>query len=164
MSDGGLSHLRPDGTARMVDVGAKAETERMARARAAVRMSEEAARAVEAGDGPKGDVLGPARIAGIAAAKRTGELIPLAHPLPLSFADVEIEVVPDEGLVRIVSEARVVGRTGVEMEAMTACAVAALTIYDMVKGLGRGVSIESVELIEKRGGRSGHWSREQGRP
>jgi cyclic pyranopterin monophosphate synthase len=164
MSDGGLSHLRPDGTARMVDVGAKAETERMARARAAVRMSEEAARAVEAGDGPKGDVLGPARIAGIAAAKRTGELIPLAHPLPLSFADVEIEVVPDEGLVRIVSEARVVGRTGVEMEAMTACAVAALTIYDMVKGLERGVSIESVELIEKRGGRSGHWSREQGRP
>jgi cyclic pyranopterin monophosphate synthase len=160
MNEGGLSHLRPDGTARMVDVGAKAETERMARARAAVRMSEEAAQAVKAGDGPKGDVLGPARIAGIAAAKRTGELIPLAHPLPLSFADVEIEVVPAEGLVRIEAEARVVARTGVEMEAMTACAVAALTIYDMVKGLERGVIIESVELIEKRGGRSGHWRRD----
>ena len=144
----------------MVDVGAKAETERMARARAAVRMSEEAARAVEAGDGPKGDVIGPARIAGIAAAKRTGELIPLAHPLPLSFADVEIEVMPDQGLVRIEAEARVVGRTGVEMEAMTACAMAALTIYDMVKGLERGVTIESIELIEKWGGRSGHWRRD----
>jgi cyclic pyranopterin monophosphate synthase len=164
MSDGGLSHLRPDGTARMVDVGDKAEAERMARARAAVRMSEETARAVEAGDGPKGDVVGPARIAGIAAAKRTDELIPLAHPLPLTFADVEVEVVPQQGLVQIEAEARVVGRTGVEMEAMTACAVAALTVYDMVKGLERGVTIESIELTEKRGGRSGHWTREQSGP
>jgi cyclic pyranopterin monophosphate synthase len=158
-----LSHLGPDGTARMIDVGEKAEGERVARARAIVRMSTETARAVEAGDGPKGDVVGPARIAGIAAAKRTGELIPLAHPLPLTFADVEIEVLPDDGIVRIEAEARVVGRTGVEMEAMTACSVAALTIYDMVKGLERGVSIESVELIEKRGGRSGHWRREEQR-
>jgi cyclic pyranopterin phosphate synthase len=143
----------------MVDVGEKSESERMARARGVVRMSEETARTVEAGDGPKGDVLGPARIAGIAAAKRTGELIPLAHPLPLTFADVEIEVAPDEGAVRVSAEARVVGRTGVEMEAMTACSVAALTIYDMVKGLDRSASIESIELIEKRGGRSGHWRR-----
>jgi cyclic pyranopterin monophosphate synthase len=159
VSQGGLSHLDPDGTARMVDVGEKPESERSARARAVVRMSEETARAVEAGDGPKGDVVAPARIAGIAAAKRTGELIPLAHPLPLTFADVEIDVVPDDGLVRIEAEARVIGRTGVEMEAMTACSVAALTVYDMVKGLDRGVRIESVELIEKRGGRSGHWRR-----
>jgi cyclic pyranopterin monophosphate synthase len=164
MSSGELSHLRPDGTARMVDVGEKPEGERMARARAAVRMSEATARAVEEGNGPKGDVVGPARIAGIAAAKRTGELIPLAHPLALTFADVEIEVVPAHGLVRIEAEARVVGRTGVEMEAMTACAVAALTIYDTVKGIDRGVSVESIELIEKRGGRSGHWRREQAGP
>jgi cyclic pyranopterin phosphate synthase len=160
VSDGGLSHLDPDGTARMVDVGEKPESERAARARALVRMSEQTAAAVERGDGPKGDVVAPARIAGIAAAKRTGELIPLAHPLPLTFADVEIEVTPGDGLVRVEAEARVVGRTGVEMEAMTACAVAALTIYDMVKGIDRGVSIESIELVEKRGGRSGHWRRE----
>jgi cyclic pyranopterin phosphate synthase len=159
VSQESLSHLDEGGTARMVDVGEKSESERMARARGVVRMSEETARTVEAGDGPKGDVLGPARIAGIAAAKRTGELIPLAHPLPLTFADVEIEVAPDEGAVRVSAEARVVGRTGVEMEAMTACSVAALTIYDMVKGLDRSASIESIELIEKRGGRSGHWRR-----
>jgi cyclic pyranopterin monophosphate synthase len=155
-----LGHLGADGTARMVDVGEKDESERAARARGVVRMSQEAARTVQAGDGPKGDVVGPARIAGIAAAKRTGELIPLAHPLPLTFADVEIEIAADDGLVRIEAEARVVGRTGVEMEAMTACSVAALTIYDMVKGLDRAVSIETIELLEKRGGRSGHWRRE----
>ena len=141
-------------------MGEKGEGERMARARAVVRMSQETARAVEAGDGPKGDVVTPARIAGIAAAKRTGELIPLAHPLPLTYADVGIEIEPEEGIVRIEAEARVVGRTGVEMEAMTACSVAALTIYDMVKGLERGVTIESVQLVEKRGGRSGEWTRE----
>jgi cyclic pyranopterin phosphate synthase len=161
VNEGDLSHIGPDGSARMVDVGEKPENERMARARATVRMSEETARAVEAGNGPKGDVIGPARIAGIAAAKRTGDLIPLAHPLPLTFADVEVEVLPDEGIVRIEAEARVVGRTGVEMEAMTACSLAALTIYDMVKGLERGVRIESVELLEKRGGRSGHWKGEE---
>ena len=141
-------------------MGEKAEGERMARARAVVRMSQETARAVEAGNGPKGDVVTPARIAVIAAAKRTGELIPLAHPLPLTYADVGIEIEPEEGIVRIEAEARVVGRTGVEMEAMTACSVAALTIYDMVKGLERGVTIESVQLVEKRGGRSGEWTRE----
>ena len=144
----------------MVDVGHKAEGERRAKAEARLRMSPETARAVLAGDGPKGEVIAPARMAGIAAAKRTGELIPLAHPLPLSFADVTVEVDPDAGVVRIESEARVVGRTGVEMEAMTACSVAALTVYDMVKGLERGVRIESVELVSKSGGRSGSWRRE----
>ncbi|HET8976404.1 MAG TPA: cyclic pyranopterin monophosphate synthase MoaC [Solirubrobacterales bacterium] len=154
-----LSHLDESGRARMVDVGAKPESERVARAEALVRMSPETAAAVAAGDGPKGDVVAPARFAGIAAAKRTGELIPLAHPLQLAYADVELEVDAAAGLVRIVSEVRVTGRTGVEMEAMTACSVAALTVYDMVKGLDRGVRIERVELLEKSGGRSGHWRR-----
>jgi cyclic pyranopterin phosphate synthase len=155
-----LSHLDDEGSARMVDVGEKPETERAARARAIVQMSPETARALAEGNGPKGDVTGPARLAGIAAAKRTGELIPLAHPLPLTYADVEVEVVADEGVVRIESEARVVGRTGVEMEAMSAAAVAALTVYDMVKSLERGVKIASIELLEKRGGKSGHWRSE----
>jgi cyclic pyranopterin monophosphate synthase len=164
VSDDRLTHLDSTGRARMVDVGEKAEGERRARAEALVRMSPETARAVAEADGPKGDVIGPARLAGIAAAKKTGDLIPLAHPLPLTYADLEIEVEPDEGLVRIASEARVVGRTGVEMEAMAACAVAALTVYDMVKGLERGVSIERIELLEKTGGRSGTWTRDGGDP
>jgi cyclic pyranopterin monophosphate synthase len=154
-----LTHIDAEGRARMVDVGEKPEGERLARAEARVRMSPETAAAVEAANGPKGDVIGPARLAGIAAAKRTGELIPLAHPLPITYADLEFEVRAGEGLVLITSEVRVVGRTGVEMEAMTACAVAALTVYDMVKGLERGVSIEAVELVEKSGGRSGRWTR-----
>ena len=123
-------------------------------------MSPETARALARGDAPKGDVLGTARIAGIGAAKRTGELIPLCHPLGLDFVDVEGEVHPEAGLVRLSAEAGTTGRTGVEMEAMTACAVAALTVYDMVKGLERGVSIEAIELAHKSGGRSGTWSRE----
>jgi cyclic pyranopterin phosphate synthase len=157
-----LTHVDESGSARMVDVGAKPETERRARAEALVRMSPETARAVERADGPKGDVIGPARLAGIAAAKKTGELIPLAHPLPLTYADLEVDVKADEGLVVITSEARVVGRTGVEMEAMAACAVAALTVYDMVKGLERGVRVESIELVQKTGGRSGTWTRDDG--
>jgi cyclic pyranopterin phosphate synthase len=149
-----LSHLDPDGRARMVDVGAKDETQRIARARARLRMSPATAAAVEAGDGPKGEVLGVARLAGIQAAKRTGELIPLAHQLPLDFVDVEACVNPVEGTVELTAAAKTFGRTGVEMEAMTACAVAALTVYDMVKGIERGVEIEQVVLLEKRGGRS----------
>ncbi len=152
MSD--LSHIGEDGRARMVDVGAKPETERRARARARLRMSPETARLVEAGEGPKGEVLGVARLAGVNAAKQTGALIPLAHPLPLSFADVEASVDVRAGVVELIAEARTVGRTGVEMEAMTACAVAALTVYDMVKGVERGVAIEEVVLLEKTGGRS----------
>jgi len=149
-----LSHLGDDGRARMVDVGAKPESERRARARARLRMSPATATLVEAGEGPKGEVLGVARLAGIAAAKQTGTLIPLAHPLPLTFVDIAASVDPEAGLVELVAEARTVGRTGVEMEAMTACAVAALTVYDMVKGVERGVTIEDIVLLEKSGGRS----------
>jgi len=152
-----LPHLDEDGAARMVDVGAKPETERRAVARAVVRMSAATAAAVAAGDAPKGDVLGTARIAGIQAAKRTGELIPLCHPIGLDFVDVR-GAVQDDAVV-LTATASVTARTGIEMEAMTAAAVAALTVYDMVKGLERGVAIESVELMEKSGGRSGHWVR-----
>jgi cyclic pyranopterin phosphate synthase len=138
----------------MVDVGAKEITERVARARGRVRMSPGSARALLAGDGPKGEALGVARLAGVQAAKQTGQLIPLAHPLALTFVEVSATVEPERGLVELVSEIRTVGRTGVEMEAMTACAVAALTVYDMVKGIERGVEIEQVVLLEKRGGRN----------
>lgn len=143
----------------MVDVGAKPATERVAVARALVRMSPATAATVERGDAPKGDVVGTARIAGIQAAKRVGELIPLAHPLALTFADVRIEIAATEGEVRLEAEARTVAPTGVELEAMTACSVAALTVYDMVKGLERGVAVERVELVRKSGGRSGEWVR-----
>jgi cyclic pyranopterin monophosphate synthase len=135
----------------MVDVGDKAVTDRRALARAVVRMSPETAAAVARGDAPKGDVLGTARIAGIQAAKRTSELIPLCHPLPLSFVDVRLEVGDER--VEIEAEARTSAQTGVEMEAMTAAAIAALTVYDMVKGLERGVEIGELVLLEKSGGR-----------
>lgn len=155
-----LTHIDDSGAAHMVDVGGKPESERAARAEALVQMSPQTAAALQRGDAPKGDVLGTARLAGIQAAKRTGELIPLAHPLALTYADVQASVDAAKGTVRILSEARVVGRTGVEMEAMTAAAVAALTVYDMVKGLERGVCIERIELIEKTGGRRGPWRRD----
>ncbi len=154
-----LTHLDAAGNARMVDVSAKPETERRARAEATVRMSPATAAAVARGDAPKGDVLGTARLAGIAAAKRTDELIPLAHPLALDFVDVEGRIDAERGLVSISSEAGTTARTGVEMEAMTACAIAALTVYDMVKALERGVTIEAIELVRKSGGQSGDWSR-----
>ena len=142
----------------MVDVGAKPLSDRRAVARATVRMSASTAAAVARGDAPKGDVVGTARIAGIQAAKRTAELVPLCHPLPLSYVDVAVEL--GETAVVLTAEARTSAQTGVEMEAMTAAAVAALTVYDMVKGLERGVTIEAVELLEKSGGRSGDWRRE----
>jgi cyclic pyranopterin monophosphate synthase len=160
VSDARLTHLDESGRARMVDIGDKPVSERRAVARATVRMSPETARAVKAGDAPKGDVLGTARIAGIQAGKRTAELIPLCHPLPLSFVGVEAQVDPEAGGITLTAEARTVGQTGVEMEALTAAAVAALTVYDMVKGLERGVAIESVVLLEKEGGRSGYWRRD----
>jgi cyclic pyranopterin phosphate synthase len=158
MSEQRLTHLDEQGRARMVDVGAKQSRERVARARARVRMSAETARAVAAGDAPKGEVLATARIAGVQAAKQTGLLIPLAHPITLTLIDVSARVDVEHGLVELTSEVRAVDRTGVEMEAMTACAVAALTVYDMVKGLERGVEIEHVVLLEKTGGRS-DWRR-----
>ena len=151
---GALTHLDLHGSARMVDVGAKQPTERVATARARVRMSTASARAVKAGNTPKGEVLGVARIAGIQAAKQTANLIPLAHPLALTFVDVTASVDVDSGVVELRSEARTFARTGVEMEAMSACAVAALAVYDMVKGLERGIELEQVVLLEKHGGRS----------
>lgn len=151
------THIGEDGQARMVDVGAKPESERRARARARLRMAPDTARAVATGEGPKGEVLTVARLAGIQAAKRTAELIPLAHQVPLSFVDLTARVDAPEGLVELIAEAATTAKTGVEMEAMTACSVAALTVYDMVKGLERGVEIEQLVLLEKRGGRSGHW-------
>jgi cyclic pyranopterin phosphate synthase len=154
-----LTHLDEHGTARMVDVGDKPATDRRAVARAVVRMSPGTAATVLAGDAPKGDVLGTARIAGILAAKRTGELIPLCHPLGLDHVDIDADVDAAAGTVTLTAEARVTARTGVEMEAMTAASVAALTVYDMVKALERGVEIASVALVEKSGGRSGTWRR-----
>ena len=156
MSDG-LTHLDAAGNARMVDVGDKAETERRAVAEAFVRMPADVVRAVRDGDAPKGDVLGTARLAGVMAAKRTAELIPLCHPLALSYVDVRASV--EDGGVRLEAEARLRGRTGVEMEALTAASVAALTVYDMVKALAKDVEIASVRLVEKDGGKSGSWRR-----
>jgi len=155
-----LTHLDDEGSARMVDVAGKERGDRRAVARAVVRMSPQTAAAVAAGDAPKGDVLGVARIAGIQAAKRTGELIPLCHPVGLDHVDVQAAVDAQAGTVTLTASARVIARTGIEMEAMTAAAVAALTVYDMVKGVERGVVIERVELLEKSGGRSGRWVRE----
>ena len=143
----------------MVDVGSKEATERRAVAQAVVRMSPETAALVEQGDAPKGDVIGTARIAGVQAAKRTAELIPLCHTLPLSFVDVEAAIDASTGTVTLTAEARTTGPTGVEMEALTAASIAALTVYDMVKGVERGVAIEQVTLLEKSGGRSGSWQR-----
>jgi cyclic pyranopterin monophosphate synthase len=149
-----LTHLDASGTARMVDVGGKTATERYARARAVVRMSAEAAARVARGDNPKGDVAAVARIAAIQAAKRTDELVPLAHSLPLTHVDPEIAIDPAAGTVTIVVEARTTDRTGVEMEAMVGCSVGALCVYDMVKGIEPGVVIERVELLEKTGGKA----------
>jgi cyclic pyranopterin monophosphate synthase len=152
-----LTHIDEAGNARMVDVGGKDVTDRRAVARAVVRMAPETVAAVRTGNAPKGDVLGTARIAGIQAAKRTSELIPLCHPLPLSFVDVRLALV--EGGVEIETEARTTGQTGVEMEALTAASVAALTVYDMVKGIERGVEVAELSLVEKSGGRH-DWRRE----
>jgi cyclic pyranopterin phosphate synthase len=154
-----LTHLDSSGRARMVDVGAKPHTERVAVARAIVRVTAATAQRVQAGDAPKGDVLGVARIAGIQAAKRTAELIPLCHPLALSFVGVQGEIDIEAGTIELTAEARTTGPTGVEMEALTAASVAALTVYDMVKGVERGAEITSVTLLRKSGGRSGEWQR-----
>ncbi len=155
-----LTHFDEAGRARMVDVSAKAVTARSATAAGMVRLSPAAVAALRSESLPKGDALAVARIAGIQAAKRVDELIPLAHPLTVTFVDVRAQLDPDEGAVRLEAEARTVASTGVEMEALCACAVAALTVYDMVKGLERGVAIHEVVLLEKSGGRSGTWRRE----
>jgi cyclic pyranopterin monophosphate synthase len=155
-----LSHIDSRGEAHMVDVSDKAETKRVAVAQGRVVMARETLALAIAGDARKGDVFGVARVAGIMAAKKTHELIPLCHPLALSKITVEIE--PDEALqgVRVRAEAALTGKTGVEMEALTAVSVACLTIYDMLKAADRAMRIDGVELVEKRGGKSGDWRRE----
>lgn len=150
-----LSHLDARGQARMVDVADKSETLRVARAEAFVSMRPQTLRMIVDGEHPKGDVLAVARIAGIQGAKRCADLIPLCHPLMLSGVHVELE--PESGGVRIEAECRVRGATGVEMEALTAASTAALSLYDMCKAVDRGMVIGSLRLLEKRGGRSGHW-------
>ncbi len=155
----GLTHLDDQGKARMVDVGAKTPTARVAVASGRIRMSAQALAAIRDGDVPKGDVLAAARIAGIMAAKKTAELIPLCHPLALDSVALDFEVETDA--VRATATASLTGKTGVEMEAMTATCVALLTIYDMAKALDKGMVIEGVRLIEKRGGKSGTWRAEE---
>jgi cyclic pyranopterin phosphate synthase len=151
-----LTHLDERGAARMVDVSAKAATAREALAECIVRMAPATIRAVREGTA-KGDALAVARVAGIMAAKRTPELIPLCHPLPITSVAVDFKFV--SGGVRVLATARVTGQTGVEMEALTAAAVAGLTLIDMTKGIERGVYLETVRLLEKSGGRSGTWKR-----
>ena len=153
-----LTHIDAQGTARMVDVGAKPETMREARAEAWVRMSKQTLTLIETGGHRKGDVIAVARIAGIQAAKRCAELIPLCHPLMLSGIDVDIDLDKPGNRVHITTVCRLKGPTGVEMEALTAASVAALTVYDMCKAVDRGMVIESVRLLHKSGGRSGEWN------
>ena len=153
----GLTHIGAEGEARMVDVSDKAATARVAVAEGCVRMAAATLAAILAGDAKKGDVIGAARVAGIMAAKKTSDLIPLCHPIALS--KVVVDIAPDPALpgVRVRAEALCVGPTGVEMEALTAVAVACLTVYDMAKAIDRGMSVEGVRLLAKRGGKSGEW-------
>jgi len=156
---GKLTHLDERGAARMVDVAAKPVTHRRAVADALVRMRPETLSMIVEGRAPKGDVLAVARIAGIQAAKRTAELIPLCHPLPLT--SVTVDLVAEESAVRITAAAETDGKTGVEMEALTAASVAALALYDMCKAIDRGMEISTIRLLEKSGGASGTWTREE---
>ena len=150
-----LTHLDESGAARMVDVGGKPATARSATAEGRIRMAAATLAAVREGSGPKGDVLAAARIAGIMAAKKTGELIPLCHPLALDVVTVDFAF--EDGAIRATARASLTGRTGVEMEAMTAVAIALLTIYDMAKALDKGMVVEEIRLLEKTGGKSGDW-------
>ncbi|HEY3316821.1 MAG TPA: cyclic pyranopterin monophosphate synthase MoaC [Coriobacteriia bacterium] len=159
MDDPKLSHVDERGQARMVDVAGKGVTHRRAVAGAFVTMRPETLEMIAEGRAPKGDVFATARIAGIMAAKRTSDLIPLCHPLPLTHASVDLE--PETGGVRITAVAETDAVTGVEMEALTAASLAALTLYDMVKAVDRGMTISDVRLLSKEGGRSGTWTREE---
>jgi len=160
--EGGLSHVAPDGTARMVDVSAKPDTSRMARATGSIRMSQKALDAIVRNAVAKGDVLGVARVAGIMAAKRTSELIPLCHPLPLH--DISVVLAPDPALpgVRVEVTARTIGKTGVEMEALTGASIALLTVYDMAKALDKGMVLSDISLAAKVGGKGGDYARLDG--
>ncbi|AXK44434.1 cyclic pyranopterin monophosphate synthase MoaC [Brachybacterium saurashtrense] len=155
-----LSHVRDDGSAHMVDVTDKAVTSRRARARAVLRTREDVVDRIASGDLPKGEALATARIAGIMGAKRTPDLIPLCHPLPLS--GVELDLTPHGDRVEILAEVRTRGVTGVEMEALTAASVAALTLYDMIKAVDHLARIEGIEVLAKSGGKSGDWERDAG--
>lgn len=152
-----LNHFDAQGQAHMVDIGAKSETRRVAKVSGRIRMQAATLALIEGGNAAKGDVLGIARIAAIQASKRTGELIPLCHPIPLTHVNVEFKLHTELPAVEIVVTAETVGRTGVEMEALTAASVGLLTIYDMCKAVDRGMCIEALHLAEKQGGRSGHW-------
>ncbi len=156
---GGLTHLDASGAARMVDVSAKADTAREAEAEGRVVMRPETLALIQSGGMPKGDVLAVARVAGIMATKRTSDLVPMCHPLPIT--GVVLDLAP-EGLdsLRITARVKTTGKTGVEMEALTAVSVAALTVYDMCKAVDRGMRIEGIRLLEKLGGKSGHWRAE----
>jgi cyclic pyranopterin phosphate synthase len=152
-----LTHFDPQGRAHMVDVAGKDVTHRIARAGGVIRMQPATLALIAQGQAKKGDVIGVARIAAIQAAKRTAELIPLAHPLPLTRVAVEFDVDADRSLVRCTAQVETLGRTGVEMEALTAVQVGLLTVYDMCKAVDRGMVIDDVRLLEKRGGKSGEW-------
>ncbi|MGH7045261.1 MAG: cyclic pyranopterin monophosphate synthase MoaC [Stellaceae bacterium] len=154
-----FTHLDAAGHARMVDISAKGETDRIARAGARVVMQRETLERIRVGDVAKGDVLAVARLAGIMAAKRTAELIPLCHPLALTSVELDLVCVPEQNAVEIAATCRLRGRTGVEMEALTAVAVAALTVYDMCKAVDRGMLVTDVRLLHKAGGKSGIWER-----
>ena len=154
-----LSHTTDKGEASMVDVSAKATTSRTAIAQAIVRMASETLKLIIDGDLPKGDVLAVARVAGIQAAKKTSDLIPLCHPLPITKAGIDFEVT-GPGELTITSVCRVTGQTGVEMEALTGASVAALTVYDMCKAVDKGMTVHEIALLEKTGGKSGHYVRE----
>ena len=161
MTDPKLTHLDDQGSAHMVDISAKAETERVAIAEGAVQMAPETLKLILSGDAKKGDVIGVARVAGIMAAKKTHDLIPLCHPVALTKIEIDVEV--DNALpgLRVKATAGVADRTGVEMEALTAVSVTCLTIYDMAKAADRGMEIKDIRLLEKRGGKSGLWRRGQ---
>lgn len=154
-----FTHFDPSGASRMVDVGGKQVTRREARASACIQMDKETLLAVRDQTVHKGDVLGVARLAGIMAAKRTGDLIPLCHPLPLESVEIDFDF-PDDRTIVAIATARVTARTGVEMESLVAASTAALTIYDMCKSMDRAMVIERVQLEEKSGGRSGHFRRD----
>ena len=154
---GRLTHLDTQGQAHMVDVGSKAETHRVARAEGRILMSPAALAAIEAGDSKKGDVLGVARVAAIQAAKRTSELIPLCHPLPITRVSVDLQIDRSPASVVCTAQVETFGRTGVEMEALVAVQIGLLTVYDMCKAVDRSMRIDGVRLLEKSGGQSGHW-------
>ncbi|CAI8883654.1 cyclic pyranopterin monophosphate synthase MoaC [Methylocaldum szegediense] len=156
-----LTHFNESGAAHMVDVGAKPMTQRVAVAEGYIEMRSETLDLIMQGGHKKGDVLGIARIAGILASKKTSELIPLCHPIPITNVDLVLEPQRERGRVYCQATVKTVGQTGVEMEALTAVQVALLTVYDMCKAVDRGMTIQSVRLLEKAGGRSGHWQREK---